>query len=129
LTSTINTTPIAIHSPTDPLERLPNEWRRSVARTLNDNESVIAVLELDLNEQLHFAKGLVCLTNQGLIASKEDLLSWSRWSFSEDLKLQLHDHAGVANLELLKPNRQIGQMAIHAGAKSCGQSSGPTFSG
>ncbi len=108
LTSTINTTPIAIHSPTDPLERLPNEWRRSVARTLNDNESVIAVLELDLNEQLHFAKGLVCLTNQGLIASKEDLLSWSRWSFSEDLKLQLHDHAGVANLELLN---QTGRLA------------------
>jgi ATP-binding cassette subfamily B protein len=80
---------------------LPNEWRHSVAQTLNDNESVIAVLELDLNEQLHFAKGLVCLTNQGLIASKEDLASWSRWPFSEDLKLQLHDHAGVANLELI----------------------------
>jgi ATP-binding cassette subfamily B protein len=80
---------------------LPNEWRHSVAQTLNDNESVIAVLELDLNEQLHFAKGLVCLTNQGLIASKEEFASWSRWPFSDDLKLQLHDHAGVANLELI----------------------------
>jgi ATP-binding cassette subfamily B protein len=85
----------------DSLERLPNEWRHSVAQTLNDNESVIAVLELDLNEQLHFAKGLVCLTNQGLIASKEEFASWSRWPFSDDLKLQLHDHAGVANLELI----------------------------
>ena len=85
----------------DSLERLPNEWRRSVAQTLNDNESVVAVLELDLNEQLHFAKGLVCLTNQGLIAAKDQSATWSRWPFSEDLKLQLHDHAGVANLELL----------------------------
>jgi ATP-binding cassette subfamily B protein len=75
---------------------------------LNVNESVIAVLELDLDEQLHFAKGLVCLTNQGLIASKEDSASWSRWPFSEDLKLQLHDHAGVANLELLS---QAGRLA------------------
>ena len=108
MTSITNTTPIAIHSHTNSLERLPNEWQRSVAQTLNDNESVIAVLELDLNEQLHFAKGLVCLTNQGLIASKEDTSSWSRWPFSEDLKLQLHDHAGVANLELVG---QAGRLA------------------
>jgi len=101
LTSTSTSTLTTIHSHLDSLERLPNEWRHSVAQTLNDNESVIAVLELDLNEQLHFAKGLVCLTNQGLIASKEEFASWSRWPFSDDLKLQLHDHAGVANLELI----------------------------
>jgi len=97
-----------MHGHSDSFERLPNEWRRSITKILNVNESVIAVLELDLNEQLHFAKGLVCLTNQGLIASKEDLASWSRWPFSEDLKLQLHDHAGVANLELLS---QAGRLA------------------
>jgi ATP-binding cassette subfamily B protein len=79
-----------------------------VTQTLGANESVIAVLELDLNEQLHFAKGLVCLTNQGLMASQEDASSWSRWAFSEDLKLQLHDHAGVANLELIN---QTGRLA------------------
>jgi ATP-binding cassette subfamily B protein len=72
-----------------------------VSQALNANESVIAVLELDLNEQLHFAKGLVCLTNEGLIVSQNNSSSWSRWAFSEDLKLQLHDHAGVANLELI----------------------------
>ena len=108
LTSTSTTAPNAIHSHPDPLERLPKEWRRSVTQTLSANESVIAVLELDLNEQLHFAKGLVCLTNQGLMASQEDASSWSRWTFSEDLKLQLHDYAGVANLELIN---QAGRLA------------------
>jgi ATP-binding cassette subfamily B protein len=97
-----------MHGHSDSFERLPSEWRRSITKILNGNESVISVLELDLNEQLHFAKGLVCLTNQGLIASKEDSASWSRWPFSEDLKLQLHDHAGVANLELLS---QAGRLA------------------
>ena len=97
-----------MHGHPDSLERLPSEWRRSIAETLNANESVIAVLELDLNNQLHFAKGLVCLTNQGLITSKEGSASWMRWPFSEDLKLQLHDHAGVANLELLN---QTGRLA------------------
>jgi ATP-binding cassette, subfamily B, bacterial len=97
-----------MHGHSDSFERLPSEWRRSITKILNGNESVIAVLELDLDEQLHFAKGLVCLTNQGLIASKEDSASWSRWPFSEDLKLQLHDHAGVANLELLS---QAGRLA------------------
>lgn len=97
-----------MHGHSDSLERLPSQWRRSIVETLNANESVIAVLELDLNEQLHFAKGLVCLTNQGLLASKEGSASWVRWPFSEDLKLQLHDHAGVANLELLN---QTGRLA------------------
>ncbi len=97
-----------MHGHSDSLERLPSRWRRSIVETLNANESVIAVLELDLNEQLHFAKGLVCLTNQGLIASKEGSASWVRWPFSKDLKLQLHDHAGVANLELLN---QTGRLA------------------
>jgi ATP-binding cassette, subfamily B, bacterial len=97
-----------MHGHSDSFERLPSEWRRSITKIMNGNESVISVLELDLNEQLHFAKGLVCLTNQGLIASKEDSASWSRWPFSEDLKLQLHDHAGVANLELLS---QAGRLA------------------
>jgi ATP-binding cassette subfamily B protein len=101
LTSTSTTAPIAIHGHSDSFERLPNELRHSIAQTLNANESVVTVLELDLNEQLHFSKGLVCLTNQGLIASTEDFSSWSRWLFSEDLKLHLHDHAGVANLELI----------------------------
>jgi ATP-binding cassette, subfamily B, bacterial len=108
LTTTSTTAPNAIHSHPDPLERLPKEWSHSVAQALNTNESVIAVLELDLNEQLHFSKSLVCLTNQGLIASKEGSASWVRWAFSEDLKLQLHDHAGVANLELLN---QTGRLA------------------
>ena len=107
MTTTSTTTPNAIHSHPDPLERLPKEWRRSVSQALNANESLIAVLELDLNEQLHFAKGLVCLTNQGLMASKKDASSWSRWAFSEDLKLQLHDHAGVANLELINRSGRL----------------------
>ena len=97
-----------MHGHSDSLERLPSRWRRSIVETLNANETVIAVLELDLNEQLHFAKGLVCLTNQGFIASQDNSSSWSKWAFSEDLKLQLHDHAGVANLELLN---QTGRLA------------------
>ena len=96
-----------MHGHSDSFERLSNELRRAVAQTLNANESVIAVLELDLNEQLHFSKGLVCLTNQGLIASQEDFSSWSRWSFSDHLKLQLHDHAGVANLELIDQSGRL----------------------
>jgi len=96
-----------VHDHSDSFERLPNKLRRSVAQTLNDNESVIAVLELDLNEQLHFSKGLVCLTNQGLIASQEESSLWSRWPFSDNLKLQLHDHAGVANLELIDQSGRL----------------------
>ncbi|MBU3599501.1 ABC transporter ATP-binding protein [Polynucleobacter sp. 30F-ANTBAC] len=69
---------------------------------------MITFLELDLNQDLHFEKGLIYLTPQGLFSYKKHNLlgadasqNWDHWAFSEKNQLRLHDHAGVASLELV----------------------------
>ena len=98
-------------------DRLANHWRVALPLVLRPGEEVILALELDLNQQLQFSSGLVCLTNLGLIAfdnqhdlsTAQDSSSWSYWNFADDLKLHLHDHAGVASLELFN---QDGRLAL-----------------
>ena len=99
------------------IDRLANHWRDALPLILRSGEEVILALELDLNQQLQFSSGLVCLTNQGLIAfdnqhdvlTAQDTNKWNYWNFADDLKLHLHDHAGVASLELFN---QGGRLAL-----------------
>ncbi|MFM1806097.1 MAG: hypothetical protein RL212_356 [Pseudomonadota bacterium] len=90
------------------LNRLPSPWLEALSPQLQDGEQLVASLEIDLNQELQFSNGLVCLTNLGLIAYKNqnnssfnDPDSWVRWGFAEDLDIQTHDHGGVATLELI----------------------------
>ena len=67
-------------------DRLANHWRVALPLVLRPGEEVILALELDLNQQLQFSSGLVCLTNLGLIAfNRQDDLSTvqdpSAWSY------------------------------------------------
>ncbi len=76
---------------------------------LRPGEEIIAILEIDLDDQLHFSKGLVCLSNQGLLGtSYQEAGAWGRWDFSVGQSLNLHDHAGVVTLQLTD---SVGQLA------------------
>ncbi len=76
---------------------------------LRPAEEIIAILEIDLDDQLHFSKGLVCLSNQGLLGtSYQEAGAWGRWDFSVGQSLNLHDHAGVVTLQLTD---SVGQLA------------------
>ncbi len=77
---------------------------------LRPDELVIAILEIDLNDQLHFSKGIVCLSNQGLLCTAyQDATGWGRWDFAEGQNLHLQDHAGVATLQLSDSKGQLAQ--------------------
>ena len=83
---------------------------------LRQDERLVAFLEIDLDPALQYSKGLICLSNQGLFAYKNqnqlpptDPLAWDRWSFASDLNLHLHDHAGVASLELVNQTGRLMQ--------------------
>lgn len=90
------------------LRRVPMDLREPLLRAMAPQESTIALLELDLNRQLQFVDGYVCLTNQGLRAtSVEKPAVWDYWPMSADLKLSLHDHAGVAILELHDQSKRL----------------------
>jgi len=66
---------------------------------LVSNENVLATLEVDLSEALQFARGLLALTDQRLMARHHDG-EWREWTLEPGLGLRLLDHGGVGTLEL-----------------------------
>ncbi|MEO8838467.1 MAG: ABC transporter transmembrane domain-containing protein, partial [Herbaspirillum sp.] len=88
---------------------VPLPWQTSLQSNLRADESVLAVLELDLNARLRFEAGLVVLTTRRVLASGplasdpstgSPELGWVAWELVPELDLNLHDHAGVGSLEL-----------------------------
>jgi ATP-binding cassette subfamily B protein len=79
---------------------LPDPWRSEIVAALGAGETVIACLELDLNLRLLFDRGVVVLTDRGLLARAASDAAWQRWDFRSGLRLEHSDHAGVGTLDL-----------------------------
>ncbi len=79
---------------------LPEPWRPEIVTMLNTDESVVAWLELDLTRLLHFAQGIVVLTNQRWLAKPPGEASWRHWHLQPGLRLDHRDHAGIGTLDL-----------------------------
>lgn len=80
--------------------KLPESWREEIAHQLAGGETILAWLELDLDETLHFARGLVAVTQSRLLAVTPGH-AWHGWPLATRLELRYSDHAGVATLELV----------------------------
>ncbi|HJT50644.1 MAG TPA: ABC transporter ATP-binding protein [Nitrosospira sp.] len=80
---------------------LPAGWAGQVERQLFTDEKIVAWLESDLNTSLHFAPGLVVVTNKRLLSREEKDEHWQHWDYRPELVLVRSDHAGVGSLELL----------------------------
>ncbi len=89
-------------SPASDLSRneLPAEWRSRVETQLAPGENVLAWVQVDLDQRLHFKKGLLVLTGSRLLAQAPGANGWSSWPFRAGLALRHHDHAGVGHLQL-----------------------------
>jgi len=79
---------------------LPESWQSDVAKQLAPGENVLTGVEVDLDAKLHFAKGLLVVTNRRLLARAPGE-EWAAWPYRADLALRHHDHAGVGHLELV----------------------------
>ncbi|USX16157.1 ABC transporter ATP-binding protein/permease [Oxalobacteraceae bacterium OTU3CAMAD1] len=80
---------------------LPERWRSEIQAQLSKEENVVSALEVDLDQQLRFAKGVIVVTATRLLARSPGQEQWQSWPFSHDLTLKHHDHAGVGHLELI----------------------------
>ncbi|OVZ57549.1 ABC transporter [Pigmentiphaga sp. NML080357] len=104
--------------PSHPLSSLPDTWRGQAAPPLADGETVCAWVELDLDTDLHYAQGILVLTETRLLAGSP--AGWTGWPLREGLRLALSDHAGVVTLELVTSHERQAlwrtTMAQHAGA-------------
>ncbi|HEX7983852.1 MAG TPA: ABC transporter ATP-binding protein [Duganella sp.] len=83
------------------LGELPERWRSEIQAQLSQGENAVSALEVDLDQQLRFAKGVIVITATRLLARAPGQQQWQSWPFSEDLSLRHHDHAGVGHLELI----------------------------
>jgi len=61
---------------------------------------VLATLEVDLDAKLHFAQGLLALTDRRLMARMAGSEQWQDWPLGARLTLRHADHGGVGSLEL-----------------------------
>ena len=83
------------------LSDLPAQWLDGIRAQLRPLENVRAVLEVDLDTRLHFARGLLLVTDQRLLACDAGPTGWQSWELRPGLRLSRQDHAGVGQLELL----------------------------
>ena len=90
------------HSPLSlpPRQVLPDAWQVEVQSHLRSGENATAWLEVDLDDQLRFAKSMVILTDQRVLSRRSDENNWSSWALQPGLSLHLSDHAGVGSLAL-----------------------------
>jgi ATP-binding cassette subfamily B protein len=82
------------------------QWPALKARLLS-GENVAAPLEVDLDAGLRFARGLLVLTNQRLLAWEPGTGQWSEWALRPDLAIRISDHAGVGALELVDAHARL----------------------
>jgi ATP-binding cassette, subfamily B, bacterial len=94
---------------------LPEVWRPEVQLQLATGENVLSALEVDLDARLHFAKGLVLLTERRIMARAPGETVWQSWPYTHDLTLKLHDHAGVGHLDLVNQQQRLGSWRFTLG--------------
>ncbi|HEU4844847.1 MAG TPA: ABC transporter ATP-binding protein, partial [Burkholderiaceae bacterium] len=86
---------------------VPEWWRSEVQGQLSSGENVSSALEVDLDHQLHFSKGLVLVTAERILARAPGAKAWQQWPFRPGMALRHHDHAGVGHLELVDESGRL----------------------
>jgi ATP-binding cassette, subfamily B, bacterial len=87
--------------PSSPIYQvLPSHWIAAAQSQLQDNEAIIAWLEINLDPLLHFKKQLLVLSAERLLHISGPQAAAVSYPFQANLNCQHHDHAGVGSLEL-----------------------------
>lgn len=99
---------------------LTAEWLTPLSRYLSSDETPVAVLPTDLDHTLRARRALVVLTNQRLFEFQQPAEGSSpvvvqSFALTSGMVLQLHDHAGVAVMELMDGARRLGSWRFTLG--------------
>ncbi|MBL8532609.1 MAG: ABC transporter ATP-binding protein [Betaproteobacteria bacterium] len=99
---------------------LPEPWAGEIRGCLESGESIVAWLMTDLDERLHFRRGIVVLTDRRLLSGAPGQ-PIRHWSTGAALDLRLSDHAGAGNLELFQGGTRLSRwrftLAANAAAR------------
>ena len=94
---------------------LPPRWHDLLSSRLGPQENILAWLETDLDSRLHFASGLIAVTETRLLGFAPDANDCQEWPLRAGLSLQHHDHAGVGSLQLLDTSGRLAQWRFTLG--------------
>ena len=81
---------------------LPSHWKASASAQLSPHENVLAWLEVDLDAQLQFVKGLLIVTDQHILSASQgpNGPEWQSWDLQSGWSMEHFDYAGVGTLSL-----------------------------
>ncbi|RPH65713.1 MAG: ABC transporter ATP-binding protein [Burkholderiales bacterium] len=100
---------------------LPAEWRGEAEVHLEQGEPVLAWAEIDLDERLGYASGLLVLTARRLWWAGADRSSWRSWPLQPGRTLELSDHGGVGSLELRDADSRLAVWRFTLGQHAAAQ--------
>ncbi|TMS58405.1 ABC transporter ATP-binding protein [Imbroritus primus] len=87
--------------------------RAALDGQLQPGESLLAVLDLDLDDRLHYGSGILALASgasgQRLLACTPGTGAWQSWPLAANHGLRHFDHAGVGTIELHDPQGRLGR--------------------
>jgi ATP-binding cassette subfamily B protein len=109
------------HKDGDP--QLPHPWRAALDERLEGGEKLLAWFEPDLDERLHYAFGLVALTDRRLLAAagRADAASWRSFPLPAEGLLRTEEYAGVGTLELLDDHGRLAHWRYTAACSPAAQ--------
>ena len=82
--------------------------RHALLDQLPSGENVLATLEVDLDADLRFGRGLLVVTDRRVLSAPAGASAWDGdWPLDDALTLRHHDHAGVGTIELHDPVRRL----------------------
>ncbi|MBC3929556.1 ABC transporter ATP-binding protein [Undibacterium sp. CY21W] len=76
------------------------QWQNELSKQMTESENVLSAFEVDLDNKLHFVKGLIVVTDKGIRTLPAGGTTWQSWDYRPGLSLAHHDHAGVGHLQL-----------------------------
>lgn len=90
-----------------PVEAPPEAWRTDLTLQLAEHETVLAWIDLDLDDNLRYASQPLVLTNHRLLVRTAGQSAWHSYPVQPGFSLHHHDHAGVGHLDLNGPEGRL----------------------
>src|SRR5262249_4359845 len=97
---------------------LPQNWHAEVTAQLEPGESLLAWFEPDLDERLHYAQGLVVLTDRRVLGVGPAGSPWQAWRLEPEVDFRVSEHGGTGILELVGPASRLAHYCYTLGRAS-----------
>lgn len=109
MVTVVNSSIVNVHTtlPLSSDSQIPDAWLQALQGRLSAQETIRADLEINLDEQLNYAKQLILLTNQRLMCLTWPALEFREYPLRGGVNLRQSDHAGIGCIELFAAGTRL----------------------